>query len=153
MTPEIPAPATGPVPARALAAAGAWTLLVLVLTLWPGDSFPALGEDLQRALPGGSDKIVHALLFLFETIFVARALRALGHQRPLLAAIAAAASLAALTELLQLFTPSRSGDLADFAADQIGIAAYAGTVAVRRALGAGASSPHDHQAPLTGYES
>jgi hypothetical protein len=89
------------------------TLVVLVAVMLPGDDVPDFD------LPG-LDKVVHAILFgcwALALRFDWDRLRA----RPLLL-MAAVAVLGPLTEAMQLFSPGRSFELLDIAADLAGAA-------------------------------
>ena len=103
----------------------AWTLLLLVGLLWPGDSLPGLDTGCLPDLPEGSDKLVHAVLFAVETLLLRRWLGGAGRTHPLLGAVLLAAVLAASTEVLQTWVPRRRADPADLAANVLGIAVSA----------------------------
>ena len=115
-------PAARP-PLRSIAAAA----LILALTLMP------LPEGDGPGLFPGADKLVHFSMFALFGL----AARADAAARGRLRAGAAAAfglALAVGTELAQAFIPGRGADLADFAADALGLAfgLLAGRVLVLR---------------------
>jgi hypothetical protein len=99
-------------------------------------------QPLPVDLPGGSDKLVHALAFavLCALWLAALAPRAWSAARTALFAVAATALWGALDEVHQSFVPGRSPDVLDALADLSGaLVAALGYLAMRRA---GASSVH-----------
>lgn len=111
-----------------LVAAILWTAFVLLILLLPGDSISTLGPGFGVSLPDGTDKGVHAVAFYLETLFLDRALRRSRGPRSLRTTVPWTSALAGATELLQLGVPGRSCDVADFAADLVGIACCAAVV-------------------------
>jgi hypothetical protein len=112
--------------------AAAWTLVVGVLLLAPGEllarALPWLPAT--AAAPGGSDRLGHVLLFLVLAILVERSLRSRWSPWPAAAwtALGALAYGAAL-EAGQLWVPGRSPDLLDGLAN--GLGALLGAIARR----------------------
>lgn len=103
----------------------AWTVAVCWLLWLPGGAPESRGW--LPALPAGSDKLIHALLFAVEARLLRRALALdAAAPRALAVAVALAAALAVITELGQRLVPLRGADPADAGADLIGIALYAG---------------------------
>ncbi|MEM8962216.1 MAG: VanZ family protein [Acidobacteriota bacterium] len=102
------------VPRFRLIAAVSWTLFVLVATLTPGD--PSPGDGWFAALPDGTDKIVHVVLFAIETVLVTRWL---GFRSIVLVIVA---SLAIGTEIAQVWIPYRGFEIGDLLADGLGCA-------------------------------
>jgi VanZ family protein len=98
-----------------------WGLLILGLLLAPSSIVPA---GPSAPLPAGSDKLVHAGLFLVFALLLRRSLAMLpGVRRPWLLAFALTAAYGGLTELLQLgLTSDRDAELADVVADVVGAA-------------------------------
>ncbi|HET6282893.1 MAG TPA: VanZ family protein [Polyangia bacterium] len=109
-----------------------WATLIFVLSAIPGDGLPPLPV-------AQTDKLIHAAVYLVLGVLCFRALARTTRLGPR-AALAAAALLATLygagDELHQRFTPGRSPDLADVAADAFGAVAgvlLIGAVKRRRA--------------------
>ena len=100
--------------------AGLWTAFVCVTLTLPVDGL----TDRAPPFPEGTDKLVHGLLFFFESLFLLRSFRHLRLEYPLPAAVAAAVLLGAATESVQLFLPHRSGDGADLVADALGAGVF-----------------------------
>lgn len=81
------------------------------------------GDDLPKVDVPYLDKIVHFTLFGIQAALIYIALRRSTRMRPGLAALAAfalAALYAGTDEIHQIFTPGRSSDLHDWAADSLG---------------------------------
>ena len=94
--------------------AAVWAALILVITSWPNPRVPAA--------PAGTDKAVHALMYLVLGVLTARALRLTAAVRPraVMATLAAIATFALVDELHQAWIPGRSADHADWLADIAG---------------------------------
>ncbi len=121
--------------------AWSWTALVLCLLLLPGDGMGAVDTNFPWTLPAGTDKLVHGLLFFFETRFLFRSFNQLRPGRSsLAAAIGTAIVLGALTEIAQLWVPSRDGSGADMLADTLGALAYGVWVSRSANVGSGSTS-------------
>lgn len=101
------------------------TSVVLLALCLPGDSIEEGGEW-PFTPPPGSDKLVHAGLFLAETRFLRRAFLASRWSSPLALAVGAALVLAVVTEAAQLVIPGRDGNSFDLLADALGAGLYAG---------------------------
>jgi len=99
-------------------------LAVLGLIIWCADHAETrFVFDWLRALPGG-DKLGHFLIlgglaFTLNHALNGRSFRMLGH--PVLLGSALALAFAATEECTQLWIPGRTFDLADLAADALGI--------------------------------
>ncbi len=120
-------------------AALSWTALVFLLLLIPGNGMDTMPHKFPWTLPTGTDKLVHGLLFFFETRFLFHSFNQLRPGRfSLMAAIGAAILLGALTETAQLWVPMRDGSGADLLADIAG--ALACGLWVSRPLKAGSRS-------------
>lgn len=104
-----------------------WAILIEILTSWPNP--PSVGM-----LPAGSDKAVHVLLYAVFAFLVARAAQ-VGRPTSRVMAIVALVLCAwgAVDEWHQIFIPGRGADVADWAADSIGVVAG---LALRRAWAA-----------------
>ena len=100
-----------------------WTVaLVLALSI-PGDSIPEIKQRFPWSLPEGTDKGVHAFLFLFETIWLFLAFRLSKFKRHALSlSVGIAVLLAVATEGWQTWIPERSSHWADLVANLVGIA-------------------------------
>jgi VanZ family protein len=112
------------------AAAVGWTLLVGLLLAAPVGS---LVEHQRLPLPewleARADKVAHAGLF-FVTAFLFHRARARAERRSgdLVVALALAVAYGGLTEIAQLWLPSRTADWLDFAADAAGAGCYGSLV-------------------------
>ena len=124
----------GAAPRSIHAGAAAWTLLVCLLLLLPGNVRPP-GGSFPWTFPEGSDKLVHGLLFFIETRFLLGSFRHLRpgpyRRSPLAAAVLASVVLGVLTEVAQLWVPYRAGSGADLLADTLGACAYAAWAGLR----------------------
>ncbi len=111
------------------------TTVFICLALWlPGDSIPALEDDLPWRLPPHADKWVHGLLFFVETLSLHRSARwwprrraqgARAHTAPGLGnAVIVAILLALITEWFQGQIPQRNIDGLDLVANLTGILAF-----------------------------
>jgi VanZ family protein len=96
-----------------------WALVIFLSSSLPSSAIPDIGIFHY-------DKAIHAAIFFVFTWFLYRALThtrshpfLIRHARPLAWLIAA--GYGALDEMHQLFVPGRSSDIADFAADAIGV--------------------------------
>lgn len=119
--PDAGSPALYGSPWRAHASALLWTVFVCLALVFPGDGLRPAEGQFPWSLPDGTDKLIHAFLFFFETLFLFRSLRIRRSVLPPLpTAITAAILLGALTEAAQLWIPHRSGDAADWIADVLG---------------------------------
>lgn len=101
----------------------AWSLVVAVLLLAPGESLP------QPGLWAWLDKPVHAVLFAVHCLALAPALGVGGSRRPLRGAILGSGLYALVCELAQLGIAGRSFTGWDLAAGWFGIAAAAAFLA------------------------
>jgi VanZ family protein len=94
-----------------------WALFLFVMSSIPGNAFPAFPPGFNV------DKLVHVALYAVLGALVWRALRLTRPIDPLRATIVAAvfATLYGITdEVHQIFTPRRSADWHDVAADAVG---------------------------------
>jgi len=104
-----------------------WAVLIEILTSWPNPPSPGF-------LPAGSDKVIHFKLYAVFAFLVARAVHAGQPQWRVLAAVAVALfAWGAADEWHQKFIPGRGADVADWAADSVGVLAG---LALRRAWAA-----------------
>lgn len=113
-------PALYPIPMRRLywLPAATWALLIFYMSTRPMGPRPAWWFD-------HADKVIHAVLFGVQAILLLLALRQ-GERWPIRRAAATAFALAVLygasDEIHQFFTPTRTPDWADLAADAAGAA-------------------------------
>jgi hypothetical protein len=98
------------------------TLVLCCLLFSPGNG-PVLPSAWSFSLPAQIDKIIHALFFGIETLFLFRAVRPKTNDhfaQALGRVLALVVGLAIFTELGQVFVPGRSPELLDVAADLTG---------------------------------
>lgn len=103
------------------------TVFLWIVLLAPGQTLHEVPGPFDHLIPEHIDKVVHFLLFFFETrfLFLAfRHLRFFGQTKTVVAAAMTAGIMAVATEAVQTRLPSRSGDPWDLAADVAGIAAW-----------------------------
>ncbi len=116
---------------RSLRAAFIWAVIILVITLMPGDNVPDIGLFERFHL----DKAVHAFLFAVFIVLLAKGFRLQTafpdlQRHALLSAFTIAVFYGGMTEFLQeVLDLGRMGDLSDLLADIAG--AIIGAVYVR----------------------
>ncbi len=123
-----------------------WTLLALgwaclVWALLTAGDVPAarvVAVWLPPPLLPIEDKLAHLAIFLVQALLLERAAVArLSQARTLLLAVVVCLALGAATELRQRSVPGREADIADFAADALGVGLGAALLpAIRRPLAA-----------------
>lgn len=122
-----------PTPFR-IAAAAAWTVLLIILMLSPGRETFAV--DLSSAFGGTelTDAIGHLFLAFVETLLIYGALRPfLSAQRAIVLTAVITVLLGAVLETAQLWVPFRGANLLDFVAHTVGVVvAIAGLWVQRR---------------------
>jgi hypothetical protein len=105
----------------------AWTVLILMLTLLPGEKGSIVGRT--SAFFGGtdlSDAMGHVVLFGVLSLLSYRAARiGLSPRAALLLTLAVALALGAVSELLQIYVPERGATLIDIAANWLGVMGFA----------------------------
>jgi len=126
--------------------AGEWRATGVFLHVLPAVAYAAavlaMGVAPQQTPPGADvdDKTVHLVAFAVMTLLAARAARFFAARRGLrfhlVVAGAAAMGIGVTLELLQSFTPDRTAELGDLAADLAGVLLMsAGMLAASRLLG------------------
>jgi VanZ family protein len=111
-----------------------WSLVILVITLTPGERLPEVGFFQV-------DKLVHFIVFgllVFLTLYGSSKAVALkqGSINPILISLVYSIGLGILVEILQLFVPGRSFSLVDILANTIGtiLGYYAFRYAKRKSI-------------------
>jgi len=128
----------GPAAWRRWWPAGLWAGLIFVLSSIPGTHFPTIEAP-------HADKVVHLALYFVLGALCLRGVAPRSGGMPSVRAVAAAALIATLygisDELHQIFTPNRSADWHDAAADAVGsLAGALGAWALRATRAARTSS-------------
>jgi VanZ family protein len=100
-----------------------WALLIIVITLVPGEVLPRIPSFLDLFKP---DKILHVIIFGLYVLLQIRGMARQyslppGHKIIVLGSLVAGLTLAAGTELLQSYLiPGRNGSVFDFIANSAG---------------------------------
>lgn len=121
-----------PVPIR-IAAAVAWTALMVFLMLSPGQA--SIADDLSTAFGATelSDALGHLFIALVEALLVFGAMRPFASvPQAIVVSAVITMVLGALLEAAQLWIPSRGATVLDFAAHTLGVTAATAGLWVRR---------------------